>query len=120
MKNIEADGFHARNTDASGTITFLTGDELVSMNMWAFIPQVFEQLQEQFQLFLELHNSNLHSESYLPSAIDALVARGVARVKVLRSGETWFGVTYREDHTCVVERVFRLIQEEYYPSRLWS
>ena len=120
MKNVEPDGFHARNIDATGTITLLSGNELVSMNMWAFIPRVFEKLQEQFRRFLELGNSSLQSESYLPSAIDALVSCGEARVKVLRCGEAWFGVTYREDHPRVVERISRLIQDGYYPKRLWS
>jgi dTDP-glucose pyrophosphorylase len=120
MKNIEPDGSHAKNTDATGSITSLTGDELVSMNMWAFIPRVFVQLQEQFQRFLDLNSSSLQSESYLPSAINALVAYGEAQVKVLRCGEAWFGVTYREDHPRVVERISRLIQDSYYPKRLWS
>ena len=120
MKNVEPDGFHARNTGATGTITLLSGSELVSMNMWAFIPRVFEKLQEQFRRFLELGNSSLQSESYLPSAIDALVSCGEARVKVLRCGEAWFGVTCREDHPRVVERISRLIQDGYYPKRLWS
>jgi NDP-sugar pyrophosphorylase family protein len=120
MKNIEPDGSHAKNTDAAGSIPSLTGDELVSMNMWAFFPRAFEQLQEQFQRFLELNSSSLQSESYLPSAIDALVACGEARVKVLRCGEAWFGVTCREDHPRVVERISRLIQDGYYPKRLWS
>jgi UTP-glucose-1-phosphate uridylyltransferase len=120
LKNIEPDGFRARSTDTTGSITSLTGDELVSMNMWEFSPRVFEQLRTQFQRFLELNNSNLQSESYLPSAIDAWVASGEARVKVLRCGEAWFGVTYRADHPRVVERISRLIQEGYYPNRLWS
>ena len=32
------------NTDAAGQVTKLTGDEVVSMNMWGFTPQVFGQL----------------------------------------------------------------------------
>ena len=119
VKNIEPDGFCARNTDATGRVTSLTGDELVSMNMWAFTPRVFGQLLQEFQMFLELNNSNLQSESYLPSAIDSLVTHGEARVKVLRSDEAWFGVTYREDHPQVVESISRLIREGFYPKRLW-
>jgi hypothetical protein len=55
----------------------------------------------------------------LPSAIDSLVTHGEARVKVLRSDEAWFGVTYREDHPQVVESISRLIREGFYPKRLW-
>ena len=34
---------------------------------------------------------------YIPSVVDALIAGGQARVKVLQTHDTWFGVTYRED-----------------------
>src|ERR1035438_6090992 len=36
LTKIERDGECARNTDAAGTVTRLTGNELVSMNMWGF------------------------------------------------------------------------------------
>ena len=36
-------------------------------------------------------------------------------MKVLRSGDAWFGVTYREDHARVVESVGRLIEQGTYP-----
>jgi hypothetical protein len=45
---------------------------------------------------------------------------GQARVKVLQTKDTWFGVTYREDHSRVVKSIERLIQSGYYPERLWS
>src|SRR5579863_9603515 len=34
LTSIERDGDHAKDTDSSGNVTSLTGDELVSMNMW--------------------------------------------------------------------------------------
>ncbi len=53
MTKIERDGQGGRNTDASGKVTKLSGDESVSMNYWGFTPRVFDQLRENFETFLE-------------------------------------------------------------------
>jgi NDP-sugar pyrophosphorylase family protein len=120
LTNIEPDGVHAKNTDAAGRITRLSGNEMVSMNMWGFTPLIFGQLREHFQKFLELNASDVQSESYLPTAVNELVLSGQARVKVLRTNDSWDGITYREDHARVVESISRLIQSGSYPKRLWS
>jgi UTP-glucose-1-phosphate uridylyltransferase len=120
LTHLERDGDAARNIDAAGCVTNLTGDELVSMNMWGFTPQVFSQLREEFERFLVHRGSELQSECYLPSTVNALVSSGHVRVNVLRSSDSWFGVTYREDHAHVVESIGRLIREGYYPERLWA
>jgi len=120
LTNIERDGEHAKNTDPAGKVTKLTGDEAVSMNYWGFTPQVFGQLREVFHHFLERSGKELKTESYVPSAVNELLAAGNARVKVLRSSDSWFGVTYREDRPRVVDSIGRLIAEGRYPARLWS
>jgi NDP-sugar pyrophosphorylase family protein len=120
LTSIGRDGAHAKNTDADGQVTMLNGDEAVSMNMWGFTPQVFGLLQERFEKFLALNGSELKSECYIPSTVNELVAAGQARVKVLHTNDTWFGVTYREDHARVVESIRRLIHDGTYPERLWS
>jgi dTDP-glucose pyrophosphorylase len=117
---IERDGAYAVNKDAEGHETKLTGDESVSMNMWGFTPQVFAQLQERFRAFLEQNGSAMKSECYIPSAVNELVQAGQTRVKVLRTNDSWFGVTYREDHARVVESISRLVREGAYPERLWA
>jgi hypothetical protein len=119
LTKIERDGAHARNTDPSGRITTLSGDEVVSMNMWGFTPHVFGQFREHFQRFLRSNASAIESESYVPSAVNELVLTGRARVKVLRTNDSWAGVTYREDHPRVVETIRRLIDRGDYPKRLW-
>ncbi len=119
LTNIEHDGAHARNIDAAGRITRLTGDEVVSMNMWGFTPQIFGQLREHFHRFLELNISDVQSEGYLPSVMNELVHAGEARVKVLRTNDSWAGVTYREDQPRVVETIRHLIDNGTYPKRLW-
>jgi hypothetical protein len=119
LKNIERDGGHASDTDAAGRETKLTGDEIVSMNMWGFTPRVFAQLSEQFENFLEVHGTSLEAECFIPNTVNNLLSAGQARVKVLHCSDSWFGVTYREDHSHAVGRIRRLIESGYYPKRLW-
>jgi len=119
MTTIVRDGAHARNTDASGRVTSLTGDEPVSMNMWGFTPRVFEQLRALFAEFLARNATELRAECYIPSAVNELVSSAQARVRVLGSADSWFGVTYRDDQPRVAESIRRLIHDGRYPERLW-
>jgi dTDP-glucose pyrophosphorylase len=120
LTHIEPNGDRAINTTPDGRITHLTGNETVSMNLWGFTPAVFPQLQHQFQDFLELNATSLKSECYLPTAINALIQSQQAQVRVLRTPDTWFGVTYREDHPRVIASIRQLIHAGLYPEALWS
>jgi len=120
MTKIERDGNGARNTDANGNVTKLSGDEPVSMNYWGFTPRIFDQLRVHFEKFLEQNATDLKAECYIPNTVGELVDASEARVKVLRSRDSWFGVTYREDRPRVVESIRRLISNGQYPERLWS
>lgn len=117
---IERDGNGARNTDPDGKVTPLSGDEPVSMNMWAFTPRVFGQLRERFEQFLEKNGGDSKAECLIPNTVGDLIHDGQARVQVLRTSDSWFGVTYREDRPRVVESIRGLIASGLYPEKLWS
>jgi dTDP-glucose pyrophosphorylase len=118
LKNIERDGGHAVSTDANGRETRLTGDEIVSMNMWGFTPAIFSQLNDAFENFLEQNADGLDAEYSIPNAMNELLLDGKARVKVLRGVDSWFGVTYREDHDRAIEHIRQLIETGVYPKTL--
>jgi NDP-sugar pyrophosphorylase family protein len=120
LKNVEREGIHARGTDAAGTETTLAGDEIVSMNMWGFTPQVFDQLQTHFEKFLEQNAANEAAECLISSTVNEMLLARQARVKVLHGGDSWFGITYGEDHFRAIEKVRRLIEGGYYPKLLWG
>ena len=90
------------------------------MNMWGFTPAVFPQLREYFEGFLKRSGGDLKAECYIPSAVNDLVMAGQARVKVLRTEDSWFGVTYREARPRVAESVRQLVTRGDYPERLWT
>ena len=120
MMKIERDGSGAKNTDAAGNVTKLSGEEAVSMNFWGFTPALFPQIKAAFEKFLTQSGREQKSECYIPSTVNELVTSGQARVKVLRSPDSWFGVTYREDRPQVVESIRQLIAKGDYPEKLWS
>ena len=120
MMKIERDGDGAKNTDADGKVIHLNGDEAVSMNFWGFTPTLFPQLKAEFEKFLKRAGSEQKSECYIPSTVGDLVTSGQARVKVLRSPDSWFGVTYREDRPQVIESIRKLVAKGDYPESLWG
>jgi len=120
MMKLEHDGQGAKNTEADGKVTHLTGDEAVSMNFWGFTPALFPQLEVEFEKFLKRAGGEQKSECYIPMTVGDLVTSGQARVKVLRSPDSWFGVTYREDRPTVVESIRKLVAKGDYPEKLWA
>ena len=105
--------------DENGDEKKLTGDEIVSMNLWGFGPDIFEHLQGQFKNFLDEHGNELKSEFYIPTVVDRLISSGEKKVSVLHSHEKWFGITYKEDKEFAKARIEELIAQGVYPQKLW-
>ena len=102
------------------SVVSLDGTETVSMNMMGFTPAAFAWYEAYFREFIENKGMELRSEFYMPYVVNRLVEGGNYSVKVLRSGEKWFGVTYKEDRPIVVESIRQLINEGVYPASLWT
>ena len=96
-----------------------SGDEVVSMNCWAFRPTLFPALDRQWRTFLQARGRELKSEFYLPAAVSAEVTAGAATVAVRRTHATWFGVTYREDKPRVQALLAELVARGEYPAKLF-
>jgi hypothetical protein len=120
ITGIERDGPAAKYTDATGCLGRLSGDEVVSMNMWGFTPALFAELEAQFAAFLAAHGGDSKAEFYIPTVVNTLISAGQARLRVLRTSDSWFGITYREDRPGVLAGIRALIARGEYPDRLWS
>ena len=116
----------SRNED--GTITYpkddgvghLTAQNLVSMNMFGFLPNYFDKTEASFKEFLTNRGQELKSEFFIPLTLDNMIKSHSAKVKVLSSEASWFGVTYKEDKPFVVEKINALIEKGVYPADLWA
>ena len=97
----------------------LDGSEPVSMNVWGFTPILFKYLEENFVKFLSENGTEMKSEYLIPSVVNELIQSGQETVHVLRSGATWFGVTYKEDKPYVEGEIEKLVNEDEYPGKLF-
>jgi dTDP-glucose pyrophosphorylase len=118
LTRIEKNGGGVRNTDSAGRIQPLSGQEIVSLNMWGFTPSIFDHLREQFCAFLQKTGPDEKSEFYIPTVVNHLVSAGRERLKVLRTPDAWFGVTYREDGERAARGIRQLIAQGQYPEKL--
>ncbi|MDR1728412.1 MAG: NTP transferase domain-containing protein [Acidobacteriota bacterium] len=112
----------ARWTDDGGARwTPVPAGTLVSMNFWGLDRRFFAAARRVFRLFLDagLRDDPLKCEYPLPTAIGAMLARGEAEVEVLESGDSWLGMTYREDRQPVADALARLHRDGVYPTPLW-
>ena len=121
--HIEKDGENARFTEDDGeSWTPLSGDAIVSMNLWGFTRSFIQEAEARFPAFLNktLAENPLKGEYFLPSVVTQLLEEKKARVKVLRSSDKWHGVTYREDKPVVVAAIAQMTAAGLYPDQLWE
>jgi len=119
-KKIERTANGVQYVDGDGKVRALAGDESVSMNLWGFQPSIFCDIQSQFERFLRDHGGEPKAEMYIPSVVDALISGGKAKVRVLPTHDTWFGVTYRQDRDVATQCIHKLTAAGVYPERLWG
>ena len=118
--NIEKIGDQALVRSKDGDL-IIDKDSPVSMNMWGLAPEFFHILESGFDTFLEnTARDDRKAEYLLPTLIGQLLQEKVLSVKVLKSQDQWFGVTYKEDRETVVNAVNRLVREGIYPKRLFG
>lgn len=94
-------------------------DSPVSMNFWGFTPDIFDDVEEGFKNFLsQPHADELKCEYYLPFAVADLMKNNGYSVKVYRSEDEWYGVTYAGDKERVKRSIRTLIENGKYPEKL--
>ena len=106
----------------------LNPESFVSMNFWGFPakenkdPAFLTALEQEFKTFFQedVPENPLKAEYLLPTLIGGLLRDQKCTVKVLKTNDTWFGVTYKEDKADVVESFKKQIADGVYPEDLYS
>ena len=102
--------------------TALDVDALVSMNMWGLTPAFLAALDAGFVEFFqnEVPANPLKAEYLIPTFIGEQLAEGKMSVKVLRTNDTWYGMTYKEDVATVKESFRKMLDAGVYQSDLFA
>ena len=97
-------------------------NSLVSMNMWGLAPAFLDLLENGFKEFFEkeVPENPLKSEYLIPIYIGELLKKGKMSVKVLKTNDTWYGMTYHEDVAAVRESFKEMLDNGVYKADLFS
>ena len=100
----------------------LDTDSLVSMNMWGLTPDFLETLEKGFNEFFECEvpENPLKAEYLIPTFIGKLLEQNKLSVKVLRTNDTWYGMTYKENVAAVKESFRQMLKNGVYQEDLFS
>ena len=112
----------AYTEDDGATWNVLPADTLVSMNFWGFTASIIDELKAGIDEFFknDVPGNPLKSEYLLPRTVDKLIKAGKAEVKVLKCGDKWCGVTYKEDKQSVHDELQAKKDKGEYPEKLWK
>ena len=110
----------ADGAEADGKV--IDVDSLVSMNMWGLTPAFLEVLEEGFKEFFEkeVPGNPLKAEYLIPIFIGELLGQGKMSVKVLKTNDTWYGMTYHEDVAAVKDSFKKMLENGVYKADLFS
>ena len=100
--------------DDGATWEQLSPDDVVSMNLWGFKPDLFGYIEEGFKAFLREKLNVPKAEYYLPTVVSQLIDKGEKQVKVLVAEDKWYGVTYKEDKQQVTDALTKMVNEGLY------
>ena len=110
----------ADGAEADGVVVDV--NSLVSMNMWGLTPDFLDVLENGFKDFFEKEvPSNPQKAEYLiPIFIGELLEQGKMSVKVLKTNDTWYGMTYHEDVAAVKDSFKKMLEKGVYKTDLFS
>lgn len=98
----------------------VTGDELISANLWGFQPSFGKVLRVEFDRFLSERGDDPDAEFLIGDAVGSLPRHGNPRVRVVPTAERFLGMTYREDVAHLAAEIASLVAGGRYPSPLWG
>ena len=110
----------ADGAEADGVVVDV--NSLVSMNMWGLTPDFLDVLEDGFKEFFEkeVPGNPQKAEYLIPIFIGELLEQGKMSVKVLKTNDTWYGMTYHEDVAAVKDSFKKMLENGVYKTDLFS
>ena len=97
----------------------LDENSLVSMNMWGFMPDIFDEMQVAFDEFLEVNGMDMKAHYSIPAFMNEKIKKG-AKVKVVETPARWMGLVSHDDKIQVVLRINEMMRKGIYPPKLFG
>ena len=97
----------------------LDENSLVSMNMWGFMPDIFDEMQVAFDDFLEVNGMDMKAHYSIPAFMNEKIKKG-AKVKVVETPARWMGLVSHDDKIQVVLRINEMMRKGIYPPKLFG
>ena len=96
---------------------YASSNDLVSMNMFCFRPDMLDYLDEHFIDFFNKNQDNLDKCEYLiPDVVFERIENKDIKVRVIDTTAVWQGITYKEDKENIVSYIKNLTDNGEYPS----
>ena len=117
---IENDRIKVEPLDGRGYF-YAKDNDLVSMNMFCFKPDMIDYLDKHFVNFFNNNKQDLEKCEYLiPDVVFERIQNDNLKVRVVDTTSIWKGVTYKEDKEELVNYIKELVQKEEYPNNLYK
>ncbi len=98
----------------------LDPQEVVSMNIWGFHPELLETMNDYFESFLKnIQPGDIKAECLLPIMVNDFLRREQITVRAKSSPDRWFGITYQADRETVAAELSFLHKKGIYPEKLF-
>ena len=91
-------------------------------NMWGFTADFLDAIEADFPRFFreDVPKNPAKAEMFLPLTIGRMLADDACAVKVLRTADKWYGVTYAADKPVVMAALREKAEQGLYPDGLWK
>ena len=90
--------------------------------MWGLTPDFLTALEGGFREVFEkeVPGNPLKAEYLIPIFIEELLKQEKMSVKVLKTDDTWYGMTYHEDVAAVKDSFKKMLEKGVYKTELFS
>ena len=94
----------------------------ISLILLRLTPEFLDVLEKGFKEFFEkeVPGNPLKAEYLIPIFIGELLEQGKMSVKVLKTNDTWYGMTYHEDVVAVKDSFKKMLADRVYKADLFT
>lgn len=118
VRDIRQRGGLVVGVEEDGTSVELSGEEIVSMNLWGLASSIIAGVGRRFRQYLEVWGGDSDREFPLSTAINDLIQSEGVRLRVLHARDPWLGLTHAEDREPMRTLLLERIEKNVYPERL--